>query len=73
MEYYQMSFLPTTNVEELSFLTEKLKKEIGNIRRGFFSRHEEILERLDKLEIENRLLKAEIQELREEKLQVVGF
>ena len=66
MGYIQTTMFPETDVSEMMGAIAKVKKEVGNIRRGFFARHEEIMETQDAMKEEIKFLKSELQELRGE-------
>jgi len=68
MEYIQTTLFSDTDLDELRAELAKTKNEVGNIRRGFFARHEEILKTQDSTWEVVRSLKDEIQRLQAEVL-----
>ena len=66
MEYFQTTLFQETELDEVKTELAKTKKEVGNIRRGFFARHEEIIQTQDTTVEMIKTLKSELQGLREE-------
>jgi len=52
-------------MEMLQIEVKKLTKIVGNVRRGMFSRHDELEQKFDALREENERLRASNQELKE--------
>jgi len=59
-QYVQLELFPKTEIEQLREELSKVKKELGNVRRGIFSRHNEILKLIVELRSDLDTIKCQL-------------